>query len=357
MSLLNNTFTKFNTTSEYEAFKVSSGYTKPNVSWIVNENNSKTQPWMPPPLMSGVVIHKDGEFREVSYDNFNTHYDDIVSSGYTIEGAIAVPSTHTPDGTTRIISLKYMSCITPETGSLGVNYIYWGNDNKDIPGLTNHESIAKISNVEGETGITSDTKCYIPSDNFKAIQGTTSCVADDKAAYHSYTGTRYAPSPYVTGDEPNLLYRMTTDGNALSDFDGSGNTELIVANATAQTNWRTDETITNSTATGYYPAACCCKRYATSGLPAGNWYLPSAGELGYVMARLKTINSVLSLINSKSSGTSTQVTTGNFWTSTECLSSMAIYIYMSQGLITYDYKDYDKYVRAFAAVNAKQLLF
>ena len=81
--------------------------------------------------------------------------------------------------------------------------------------------------------------------------------------------------------------------------------------ATAQSDWRTANSIVDDNDQGYYPAACCCARYHTDGTKAfvdcttqelyngtGFWYLPSAGEWGYVAARFADINECLTLLQS-----------------------------------------------------------
>ena len=354
----NNYLKKFQTTEEYNTFKASSDYVKPNVSWIVNENKSMTEPYVKP-LTSGIVIHKNGIFKEVSYNDFDTHYDDIVAGGYTIEGVIAVPSTHTPDGTTRIMSLKFMSTGTPETGiSTSGNTMCWGGYGLDLTGLTNYTDVANVTNVSGETTISPISYGYVPSDAFTEGTGAQS-VVDERAKYYSgTTSSYYCPSPYLTGDEPNPLYRMTTVTNGLSDMDGSGNTEIIIANATAQPNWRTDATITNSSSTGYYPAACCCKRYGTSGIPSGSWYLPALGELGYVAARLGTINSLLTLIATKDPSIGAAVLPSNdVWSSSESSSGYARRVKFRDGRVDTYGKANSCRVRAFASVHAIPLTF
>lgn len=46
-----------------------------------------------------------------------------------------------------------------------------------------------------------------------------------------------------------------------------------------------------------HPAAQCCYRFHTEGTNQGDWYLPSAGELGYAIARKHSIDNVIRKIN------------------------------------------------------------
>lgn len=76
--------------------------------------------------------------------------------------------------------------------------------------------------------------------------------------------------------------------NCLSDFNGKQNTLNMCLKATSQQDWKTS-VILNSFEKGYYPAACSCWRYHTVGTDQGEWYLPAAGEMGYLQVNIKKI--------------------------------------------------------------------
>ena len=57
----------------------------------------------------------------------------------------------------------------------------------------------------------------------------------------------------------------TNGNNAISDFDGVGNTKVLTGLATGQSDWKTAASIINNSGSTYYPAACCCWRYHTLG--------------------------------------------------------------------------------------------
>ena len=44
----------------------------------------------------------------------------------TAVGIVVISPEHTLDGKVRVMSLKYMSCITPNTGSSNYDNISWG---------------------------------------------------------------------------------------------------------------------------------------------------------------------------------------------------------------------------------------
>lgn len=132
-------------------------------------------------------------------------------------------------------------------------------------------------------------------------------------AYYNIS-TNFIPSPYLEDGSRYKGYYIIrySESNCLSDFDGFGNTKVLCDLATAQSDWKTASTITNDYAGGYSPAACCCWRYHTTGTNQGDWYLPAIGELGYLIVRLKTINTSISNI-----GGVTVDTSLNVWSSSE----------------------------------------
>jgi len=61
----------------------------------------------------------------------------------------------------------------------------------------------------------------------------------------------------------------------------------------------------------FYPAALACYVYSTLGTSPGNWYLGSGGEMMYVFARCKSLNTVISSLGG------TPVRSGTrYWSST-----------------------------------------
>ena len=71
-------------------------------------------------------------------------------------------------------------------------------------------------------------------------------------------------------------------GGLCDEMDGRRNTDAIISNVTVD--W-SGTTINNSYYTGAYPAACCCRRFTSDGINAGDVYLPAAGELIYIIPR------------------------------------------------------------------------
>ena len=287
------------------------------------------------------------------------------SEQYTPIGVVVVPASHTEDGTARVMSLASMDYNNPDNGNTeGHVYIAWGGYGSDVPDLPYLTQAPYITNdftsISGEQELLGFTGLSTPY--FSSDQYTDYPNPYDEGTYF-YTGTTSSgkkgyPSPYLTGGAKNEIYHDTSNtGNALADMDGKGNTEKILAvDNGVSTSWQTASTITNnassSTNTQPHSAAQCCWRYHTVGTQQGEWYLPAAGELGYLAARWKAIdNSIDKLV---SSGVEALVLpVGNrWWSSTEYSSNYAVDLGFDSNLARLDYygKSSYRYVRAFLAV-------
>ena len=191
-----------------------------------------------------------------------------------------------PDGKARFMSVKPMSLSTPDVGGESEEYMYWGGSGVDTS-LINYDKV-----VTGDTSASgSDGSGYIPKNG-------------------TYEDTPHIPSPidYFAAYSDTTV----TAANSLSDFDGKGNTKALTDLATAQSGWKTDETITNNGESGYYPAACTCWRFNPGNTVQGDWYLPAMGELGFVVINFDEINTKIN------AASGVQLNVGdNYWSSTE----------------------------------------
>ena len=101
------------------------------------------------------------------------------------------------------------------------------------------------------------------------------------------------PSPYLNNGKPNSIYRVSelsfynneydetyTFKNGLSDMDGKNNTYKICKIAE-----RNEYNVTEDIE--------YCINYSTQGTKPGDWYLPSLGEVGYLLARLGKIREAM----------------------------------------------------------------
>ena len=277
------------------------------------------------------------------------------SDSYTPIGIVVIPASHDVygDGSCGVMSLKEMNYDSPDSGSTSYQYMYWGGYGEDIS-LPNLNQVPTGNTSNGiPTGQTSNA--YLPSDKFSGTQ----CAHDTDAYYNS---SSYIPSPYLTDGSRNPGYYQTSSpsssSNALADFDGIGNSQVLWGLATSQSSWKTASSITNNSGPGYYPAACCCWRYHTEGTSQGDWYLPACGELGYIMPHFNKINDTIDKIRTiYGSSVGVELDTKDVYnSSTEYSKYGARSVNTNYGRINYDFnKDSNNYVRAFLKVSPLDL--
>ena len=169
-----------------------------------------------------------GSVRYMKPEHFNADSAKL----YVPEAIVAVPYSHTGDGTVRAMSLRHMSAADPENGSTVNTTTVWGA-NVDISGITNHTGGAVVSNVAlgDKSTLTSANPTYLPSDTFTALEVINS---DSEYYWNSETGN-HAPCPYKAGGLLNRQYLGewgTNDSkltnNCLGDMNGASNTEKII---------------------------------------------------------------------------------------------------------------------------------
>ena len=287
-----------------------------------------------------------------SSDNLSSY----PAESYTPIGVVVIPASHNVygDGSCGVMSLKEMNRESPDSGSTSYQSICWGGYGDDIS-LPN---LDKVPNGNTSNGIPtgSGSSGNLPSDKFNDTQ-----CAHDTDAYYVHDASIYIPSPYLTDGSRNPGYYQTTSPsssrNALADFDGIGNSQVLWDLATSQSSWKTASSITNNSGTGYYPAACCCWRYHTEGTQQGDWYLPACGELGYIMPPFNKIKDAMDKMRTaygSSVGVELSVTK-NYWSSTEYSKSWSHDMYMGQGTVKSDAKNTSTNVRAFLRVSPSDL--
>lgn len=332
----------------YKQHIFSSNAVFPNVSYVGETDKVYYNPHRD--IQAGEIIYLNGgKLYATKLSNWN-------SSLGTAQGVVVVPASHTTDDTVRIISLVPMNCNTPDVGGSADQGIYWGSMGVDLTGLTNYDLTPTTSNNDSTT-IGTDSWSRLPSNNTNGNFTGATCVTDIETKYYNQSEPM-CPSPYLRDNTQNPAYIGNTNGRiATSDFDGRRNTDIICASATAQSDWQTASVITNSPSSGYYPAACCCRRYGTSGLPSGNWYLPACGELGYIIPRFKQIQDSLQGIIDSGQIAVLLDTSNDYWSSTECSSSDARSVCTREGSVDTYSKDSDYWVRAFASVPVSSLSF
>ena len=323
----------FQTESNYNAAKDNLIY--PTVSHIVDsgENHFMVFPVLDYPIKAVFYDSSTGNFVKLYPDQITE-----VNPNYTPIGVEVVPAEHDVYGTGQagIMSLAEMNLSTPDVGSSSYQQIYWGGRNVDTS-LPNYKVVNLVNGTTNSTG-------YLPSDQFT---GATSL--DGVSKYNSTSNN--APSPFNADGSRNEVYYTTaySTANALSDFDGVGNTTVLTELATSQSDWKTADTITNGYSAGYHPAACCCWRFHTVGTEQGQWYLPACGEFGYVVNRISAINTTINKILSVYSSVVAVAmhTSDRYWSSSEYSDSYAHGLYTRNGYVSKLFKNYYYYVRAF----------
>lgn len=234
----------------------------PNVS-LVGKRTVRYTPIPPPPVEAGDIVYHNGN--ELKFCR-QTNWDSNIGTPVAI---VVVPEGHTSDGTVRAM------CIT-DIYYNGYADMNWGPQVDTI--LPNLDKVPTWSNeIGGDKG--NNSYGYLSS-NKEGLTGKFDAL-DNNLKYYNDAGP-FIPNPYLPDGSPNPDYRNTveaTTANCLSDFDGLGNTAVLVSLGTA------------------YTAANVCYNYSTPGIPVSQWYLPTMGELGYIMPRYNQIQSALTIIN------------------------------------------------------------
>ena len=273
-------------------------------------------------------------------------------SDYTPIGLTVVPASHNhyADGKCAIVSLNHMRCDTPTTGGSSQTMCWgvYGTDIDTLPNLNQVPYVGSNGNV-GDTIIGVTGIAYLPSDfsGFTAVANP----YDNGTNYYYNDSNKYIPSPYNNDGTFNPNYSLTTSpsstGNCLSDFDGYNNTKKIleVRGSKDYSSWKPGRYTQED-----YPAASCCDMYSTVGIPQGNWYLPAAGELGYVCVRRQALDNSLNKLIDNGVSSANVFASYYYWSSSEYSAAAARRVSLTSGYVYYYSKNNGYYVRAFALV-------
>ena len=290
--------TDFDTTAEYNSAK--SNFDLPHVSLTEDDMVVHYHP-----LVAKLYdyLYEDGSFGKKDATK-------------TAIGVCVIPGGVLPDGKARFMSLKGMTLTSPNEGGKDTR-MYWGGYGSDISSLTNFQTV-----------VTGDT----------TAEGTSSSGFVPKNG--SYSNTPHIPSPID-------YFSAYSSKGATSDLDGKANTKKILAvDNAASTAWQTASAITNNSgATNVHPAAQCCWRFNPGSTNQGDWYLPSIGELAFIMPNFDKLNTAISDVG----GVQLNATT-YYWSSTEYDETNAWYVGTSLGYVGSTNKYGDGYVRAFLAL-------
>lgn len=238
-------------------------------------------------------------------------------------GIVVIPFSHNryKTGECGVISLRYASAQNPKEGASGlftcsIGFATRPNKYYTEAACLGYFSDSTVSNIitrsleigaNGNGAIPFNNSQYVDSYRWKE------CPTDSGIYWRrpaSISGYGYAPSPFLNNGGPNPLYgvykyQAQTGGgngipitwydvegkNVMSDFMGKENCEHLLQFLTTYPTWQTDETLqAGSSSETWSPPIATCWRYAPMGTKEGDWYLPSAGELGYIGVRWDIIN-------------------------------------------------------------------
>lgn len=349
----------FQNDAEYQQFLNSSDFIRPNVSSVrelkkafYHSLNDKTS--LSNAKVGDIVLYDTKNNKKVAVSQDALNLNDYPASQFAPVGVVVIPASHDVynTGECAIISLDAMHYEHPDTGSDNEK-LSWGGKGLDIDNLVNYINLPLIDTNLQSNDIVGELEdaAYMPSSRFTDIKPVENNGLDTKAGYFNGEYSvefKTIPSPYVENEQKNASYStQTVEANALSDFNGKLNTEVILENATAQADWKTAQTIENKTGAGFYPVACCCWRYNTPGTLQGDWYLPALGELGYLMARFDEVQEGLQAVKNTYNVGYTMREDKSMWSSTEFNDTKVRYIDTEDGRVGTTDKAYKLYGRAF----------
>ena len=314
------------------------------------------------PTESDIVEPKDANYADICVADTTNGNNLLIIKGekwtaekypiatYVPVGIVVVPASHGhyENGKCAVMSLNH--CDTPTTGGAS-QYMYWGVNGTDINTLPNLEEVPYVGsngNV-GDTIIGTSGNAFLPSDfsGFTAVPNP----YDNGTNYYYNDSDKYIPSPYNNNGTFNPNYSLTdspsSTANCLADFDGYGNTKKIleVRGTKDYSSWTP-----SSASQADYPAASCCDMYSTVGIPQGSWYLPAAGELGYVCVRRQALDNSLNKLIDNGVSSANVFASHYYWSSSEYSSANARFVYLYFGNVNFSIKGNYYYVRAFALV-------
>lgn len=268
---------------------------------------------------------------------------------YTPIGVEVIPRSHMDDGYSRIMSLNWMRYDTPNVGG-DKQFIAWGLFNYSIENVVYNTTIPCINesgvNDLGETQKikrwlnTNDGFKYFPSDSFDGTRYLNNPFTNGESYGITFSSsTNYLPSPYIQNMTKNPIFytENPTLGNSscLIDMNGKEETEKILnqIEKNGNTEWKTSESIENEGRSNMIaPAAQCCWMYSTVGTNQSDWYLPTLGELVYLLSRRGAINNTMKRINSiQGNNTCHVLNFGAIWSSTSCNIQSAIHLDLLEG--------------------------
>ena len=313
--------TKFDTVNAYN--EAAPSFDLPHVSLTKNDNIVHYHPISS--LAVGTYLYNNGTTGTTANSN--------------VVGVCVIPDGLLPDRKARFMSVKAITTAST-AGSTSENGIIWSSNYSrtvlpkqytEVPcvGLNEDEGTGVITNQVEH----SNDNGYMPSDSENGYFTSLTNPYDSVTMFAYDDSDHHIPSPFMNNGAFNENYStlFTTGGtainNALSDFDGFRNTQILIKDADVV-------------------AAKHCAIF-NPGYREGEWYLPAVGELGFIMPRFKVINSKLSALGTSGVQLNADL---YYWSSTEYGENGAWRVVTDSGSVVSLNKTSTVYVRAFLAL-------
>ena len=312
--------TKFDTVNAYN--EAAPSFVLPHVSLTKDNNILHYHPISS--LDVGTYLYNDGTTGTTANSN--------------VVGICVIPDGLLPDRKARFMSVKAITTETTENDI--INEINWADNTRTVlPKQYTEVPCVGLNEDEGTVVITnqvehSNENGYMPSDS-RDFTGLANPY-DIMTMFSGNAYEHYIPSPFMNNRAFNENYStlFTTGGtainNALSDFDGFRNTQILIKDADVV-------------------AAKHCAIF-NPGYGKGKWYLPAVGELAFIITNFMAINIYLASLDSIADRLDDDNYGSNYWSSTEYNGSLAWTVNTRDGSV-YPESKYRSYnVRAFLAL-------
>lgn len=263
----------FETYNEYVQYKNSNDFVVPNISFVENNRELYRTPYVQ--YNVGDIIYFNTEKETFVSMKLDPILQGINFVGLIPVGVVVIPNGLLPDKKARIVSMNWVDNNGNKSNNIIKSFYHTGSSNAQnleyfevLPGTYNR-------NIDDIFPIQPTNFCSLPSDMYNEINGKTTSMIDIESSYNVNSGF-YIQSPYYNGNlNPNYLRETINNSdlkNAMNHLNGLGNTEKMFEK---QEN---------------YQIAKACYNYKAHTNDSLQWYLPSIGELSFLLARIKTID-------------------------------------------------------------------
>ena len=256
--------------------------------------------------------------------------DEWESSLGTPVGVVAIPANFLPDSPEMRLIAIYGVDSAGTRNETGETFSMWHHSTTryDAPELDNYYYQGPGLDIESNTIIDSQGY-YRCSDKFTAQLNP----YDPGYGWYSTTGKIIAPSPYKSDGSFNEQFIDNTffpyNGylNPHTDFNGKGNTDILVGLGTD------------------YTAANVARKYKAYDGDTLEWYLPSAGELAVYFHDFNKINNAISKVGG------VELRRSTYWSSSETSNDGALRLRITNGTLSGYSKIGNYSVRPFVLIS------